>query len=116
MAGLDIPVELAGAAICTVAGGIWALWGRISGVRSECLKSTSDARAESIRDIRDLHSSTDASMTRVHARVDELQAGMVSKGDLEPLRADIRQMRDQTSTQINTLTADIHKLLTALRG
>ncbi len=120
---LAIPIELVITIVFAAVTGIWALWSRLSSVRTECLASVAKLHEECTQTERDIYATMDrhvtacdAAIIRTHTRVDELQATMVSKNDLEPLRADIRQMREQTSIQITTLTADIHKLLAIIKG
>lgn len=142
---INIPVEIALAVCGAVGTASWALWSKIAGARTECLasvasshleatqmvaeiraemqKSCAELRAEHVSTTRELYALTDrlvanreVAMARIHDRIDELQASSVSKADLEPLREDIRQMRTQTSNQMTSLTADIHKLLSAIKG
>lgn len=118
MADVGFPVAVVTTLVFAAAGGVWALWDRMGSVRKECLDAVSDLRTECNRAERDIYAtadrlvaSRDAALARIHTRVDDLQTSTVSKADLEPLRADIRQMREQTSGQITSLIADVQKLI-----
>lgn len=87
------------------------LWTRLSALRSEIVGGCSGCRAEYHARLEQVRVEIQATIVRMHERLDDMQAEKVDRGDLAEIRADIRRLGDQLAL----LNANLPKFMAGFR-
>lgn len=93
------------------AGCVVFLWTRLNAQRTEIMGGCAACRTEYQARFDDFRREVNGTITRIHERLDGLQAEMVDRDDLKEIREDIRGLRDQLAL----LNANLPKFMAGLR-